>query len=234
MSLIRHGVRQYSVAGAGGQVSHLRRKNHSDHPGKGDLSLTRYLTNFVSCLAFGSRRNLHAQGLSAVNRKGCAVENASRRIDVYVGQMFTIYVGTKRDLIREGLATEDMFPSGLTPDAHNLAVDVPRSKWWRMTRRKAGIYELRRWHDCIEQKKEPPEWDPVKFKKRIGYDFQAVLNVLISTAKGDLEESVYGTRIHKLSKRDIEQLRSLQYRCMEVIAQARVERGEPAKLRRIK
>lgn len=162
------------------------------------------------------------------------MEHVSSRIDVYVGQMFTIYVGTKRDLIRERLATEEMFPSGPTPDAHNLAVDVPRSRWWRMTRRKAGVYELRRWHDGKDQKKDPPEWDPVKFKRRTAYDFQAVLNVLISTAKGDLEKSVYGTRIHKLSERDVEQLRILQYRCMEVIAQARVERGDTARLRRIK
>lgn len=192
------------------------------------------LTKFVSCFAIGSRRNLYPQGLSAVNREGCAVENASGRIDVYVGQMFTIYVGTKRDLVREGLATEDMFPSGPTPDAHNLAVDVPRSQWWRMTRRKAGVYELRRYHDAIEHKKEPPEWNPVKFKRRTAHDFQAVLNVLISTARGDLEKSVYGTRVHKLSERDIEQLRILQYRYMEVISQARVERGAPVNLRRIK
>jgi len=148
--------------------------------------------------------------------------------------MFTIYVGSKRDLIREGLATEDMFPSGSTPDSYNLSVGIPRSQWWRLTRRKAGIYELRRWHDCTTKKKEPPEWDPVKFRRRTANDFQAVLNVLISTARGELEESVYGTRVHKLSDRDVQQLRALQYRCMEVIAQARVERGEPAGLRRIK
>lgn len=162
------------------------------------------------------------------------MEDVSSRIEVFAGRMFMIYVGTKGDLIKEGWATEDMFPQGVKRNAHNFGLHIPRAKWWRITRRKGGVYELRRWHDPIRRRGEAPEWDPVKFKKYTIQDFQGILSVLIATARGDFEKSTYGTRVHKLSEKDIQQLRALQYRCMEVITQARVERGEPARLRRVK
>lgn len=162
------------------------------------------------------------------------MEDVSSRLEVFVGRTFTIYVGARDDLIKEGLATEDMFPSGREVNAHNLGLGVPREKWWRMTRRKGGVYELRRWHSRDDQKMQPPPWNPGEFKARIQEDFQAMFNVLISTAKGDFEKSTYETRVHKFSDRDIRQLCALQYRYMELITRARVERGEPTALKSVK
>lgn len=162
------------------------------------------------------------------------MEDVSSHIEVFAGRTFTIYVGVKDDLIREGLATEDMFPEGGQRNTHNFALEVPRAKWWRITRRKGRVYELRRWHDPADRKAAAPGWDPVRFKSRTIDDFQGVLDILISSARGDCEKSTYGTRVHRLSEPAINQLRALQYRCLEVITLARVERGEAPRLRRVK
>lgn len=138
------------------------------------------------------------------------------------------YTGTREDLIDEGLATPDMFPTGRK--RVKRYDDRDPLDGWEVKKRAGELFELRL------RAPEPTEapWEPEQWKKRLYDDINRWCGVCLAQADSCLEKRNYGIVTHRLADRDWYKLQALFKEALAVVDQARVERATVPHLERVK
>ncbi len=137
-------------------------------------------------------------------------------------ETFTIYEGSREDLIAEGVATASMFPEGRKRVKDRLGPDIPKRENWITRRLKGNRYRLIRYHEYREPPREPIPWSPGRFKSRVAHSADMYLDLVQNEARGGIEGELYGRRTHRICREDLDRIRSLSHQLVDAILQARV------------
>lgn len=147
------------------------------------------------------------------------------RLHIEEGDVWTEYTGSREDLIAGGIATPGMFPEGRKQVNSHFGETLTEN--WIVSRLREERFIVTVMHDRNSGRDRSLPWDPVAFKdKLLRHTAGAFDYMVLQAASGDVEKEKFGTITHRLSEKDRHRLSALREQALQIIRQARVERGD--------